>query len=67
MVFTKRVFKAILSLGKDFLKWPNAEERRGISQYFATEYGIAGCIGIVDGTPIHFAQKPAIDPEVYYS
>jgi hypothetical protein len=67
VLYIKRVFKAILHIKNEFIRWSNAIEREEISQRFAENDGLPGCIGIVDGTPIHFAQKPAVDPEVFFT
>ena len=63
--FTNRVFTAILSLEKEFVRWPNAHERKKISKRFQRRYGIPG-VGIIDGTHVIFAQKPHIDGETYW-
>lgn len=66
-LFTNRVFTAILSLEKQVVTWPNAEERIRISGRFDRKYGLKGCVGIIDGTPIVFSQRPHIDGETYWS
>ena len=57
----------LLSLKNEFLKWPDADERNMISSRFADKHGIPGAVGILDGTPVNFSQRPAIDGEVYFN
>ena len=64
-LYTQRVITAILSLGKDLLKWPTSAERLEHSQVMQEE-GIPGCIGFVDGTTIPLSQKPTIDGNLYF-
>ena len=66
-LFTQRVFTAILSYEKEFIKWPTPEERDKISKYMDEKHGMPGCIGFVDGTPVVFYQRPGIDGEVYWT
>lgn len=56
--FKQRCFKAILSMEKDFIKWPDEVERDVISSWFRVKHGIPNAVGIVDGTPVVFSQKP---------
>ena len=67
LLFTDRVFTAILSLKDKSIKWPNSRERRRISRAFAAKDGLENAVGVVDGTHIHFAWKPGIDGEVYWT
>ena len=43
------------------------EQHRKISQRFAAIHDLPSAVGIVDGTPINFAQRPGIDGEVWLS
>lgn len=65
--YTERIFEAILSLKNQVIKWPSAQERREISQRFDKKYGLPNAVGIVDGTPVVFSQRPAVDGEVYFT
>lgn len=65
--FTKRVFTAILSLKDQVIKWPNAKERRQISRRFARDHGLPNAVGIIDGTPVVYSQRPHIDGEVFWT
>lgn len=50
---TKRVFAAILKLGKKYIFWPDAVERREIVQRTAHE--LPNCIGYLDGCEIRLS------------
>ena len=62
---TRRVLQAIISLGKDYVVWPNAACRAEISDVMKGE-GFSGCIGFVDGTTIPLSQRPGYNGEVFY-
>ena len=62
-----RVITAILSIANDIIKWPDADERTAIKARFQRNHGILGAVGIIDGTPVVFAQRPSIDGEVFWS
>ena len=67
VAFTERVYTAILRLKKEVIRWPDADERRRLSAYMRTRYGIRGGILMVDGTPAVFSQRPAVDGEVWWT
>ena len=67
VAFVRRVTTAILAIAKDIMKWPNERERQVIKNRFKNDAGINGAIGIIDGTPVIFSQRPAIDGEVFWS
>jgi hypothetical protein len=52
---------ALLAQRDSFVKWPNRRQRRLLSNRFEQNYGLLHCVGIVDGTPIIFSQRPAED------
>jgi hypothetical protein len=66
-MFTDRVFKALLSKKDDVIAWPDAAERKQISDRMGEKYGLPGAVGIVDGTPVVFSQRPKIDGEVFWT
>ncbi|KAI9911877.1 hypothetical protein PsorP6_009292 [Peronosclerospora sorghi] len=66
-LYTDRVISALVRLASEFVLWPQPEERREISRRIAQRSGIVGAVGIVDGTHINFAQRPAIDRKVFFS
>ena len=65
--YMDRVVTAILALHDRFVKWPNAEERSKIKYRIRSKSGILGAVGIVDGTPVIFSQRPSIDGETFFS
>jgi hypothetical protein len=62
---TRRVLKAILSLGRRYVSWPDAAQRAQISEVMADK-GFPGCVGFIDGTTIPLFQRPGFDGEVFY-
>lgn len=65
--YTERVIAALLRLEGQYLRWPDPWARRGISRRFARDYGLPGAVGIIDGTPVHFWQRPGIDGENFFT
>jgi hypothetical protein len=63
--FKQRCFTAILSMEKEYIKWPDVAERDVISSWFRVKHGIPNAVGIVDGTPAVFAQKPGNKGQTY--
>ena len=66
-LYTQRVVRAVLDLKREFLRWPDAQERARTTARFQREYHLPNAIGVIDGTHIHFSQKPAVDGEVYWT
>jgi hypothetical protein len=64
--YTKRVIVALLSLTPEYISWPDANERRKIAAKFYHKHGLKHCVGVVDGTPVIFTQRPAVDGETFY-
>jgi hypothetical protein len=62
---TWRVLKAILSLGRRYVSWPDAAQQAQISEVMA-EQGFPGYAGFVDGTTIPLFQRPGFNGEVFY-
>lgn len=64
---TTRVFESILSLEKEFLKWPSDEERKQL--VLETFDELPHCIGYVDDTEVALQERPVwhMDPESYFS
>ena len=67
VLYCKRVVEAIMSMEEEFIRWPDSAERRIIAHRIEEDTGFPGCVGVVDGTHVHFAQRPAIDPECYWT
>jgi hypothetical protein len=65
--YSERVFIALLSLQDEVIKWPDAAERAATSRRFATDHGLPGAIGVVDGTPVNFFQRPHVDGETFWT
>lgn len=63
--FTDRVTEALLSIQKEIIKWPDEAEQ--IRARIRSKYGINGGVGIIDGTPVIFSQRPDVDGETYFS
>lgn len=61
--FTNRVIEFLCSLMRDWVCWPDAEERRKLG----TDSELKGCLGYVDGTDIPLAEAPSENKEVYWS
>lgn len=63
--FCRRVFSAVLNRRKQFLFWPDAEERRSIVS--STFHEMPHCVGYVDGTEVKLTDAPGDDPDAYLS
>lgn len=66
-LYVHRVLTAIVSLKSKFIRWPNAEQRKEISDSMDEEFALKGAVGIVDGTHFIFSQSPAINSEVFWT
>lgn len=64
--YTNRVITAIVSLSADYVYWPDEAQRRKLAAHFFSKHGLKNCVDIVDGTPVIFMQKPAVDGETFY-
>jgi DDE superfamily endonuclease len=53
-----RVVQAIISLEKEYLTWPDADERKVIAKAFQLINGFPRCVSIVDGTLLPLAFAP---------
>ena len=65
--FTERVYTAIRRLRRRVIAWPDADERKRISQRMDLKFGFPGAVGMLDGTPAVFCQKPGKDGEVFWT
>jgi hypothetical protein len=61
------VFTAFISQKGVHIRWPSVAERREIRNRFAQNHGMPGVVGVVDGTPVLFSQRPHIDGEVCWT
>lgn len=62
---TWRVFRCILALEDDYVKWPSDQEKAEI--ILETSHELPHCIGYLDGTEIPLQDKPMEDHVSYYS
>ena len=60
-LYRNRVVTAIRSLRNKVITWPDEKEKRRISRRIYKKYGFPNCVGIVDGTLLPLAFKPARD------
>src|SRR6184192_845590 len=56
-LFTNRIITVLLTVKRQWVTWPDAEQRREISQVMRQE-GFPGCVRFIDGTTIPLSQKP---------
>ncbi|POW16308.1 hypothetical protein PSTT_01455 [Puccinia striiformis] len=61
----RRVIKALVSLGRTYVRWPDAQRRAEISEVLRKE-GFEGCVGFVDGTTIPLFQRPGFDGKTFF-
>lgn len=59
-----KVVDFLISIAKDYIKWPNEEEKKQISVEFKKKHGFDGVIGLIDGSHIKI-NKPKEHHEVY--
>ncbi|KNF01695.1 hypothetical protein PSTG_05122 [Puccinia striiformis f. sp. tritici PST-78] len=62
---SRRVIKALVSLGRTYIRWPDAQRRAEISEVLRKE-GFEGCVGFVDGTTIPLFQRPGFDGKTFF-
>ena len=66
-VYKDRVVKAILDcLFNDYVKWPDPEECRIISERIRAEFGLPNCIGVADGMLLPLAFRPSTEDYADY-
>ncbi|TPX74451.1 hypothetical protein CcCBS67573_g04272 [Chytriomyces confervae] len=66
VLYCRRVVKAILLLQQQFVYWPNAQERRVLSQESEQRWGLLGAVISIDGTGVVFYKRPEKDGEVHF-
>lgn len=59
-----RVIEFLCSIKEEIIKWPNIQRRRTIQNAFASNDGIEGAIGAIDGSHIEIA-KPKENQDSY--
>ena len=66
-LYTRRSMAAILSLEKQLVKWPSAQEKLAIEERIFDKSGFPDCIGFVDGTLIVLDKRPTMAGSDYFS
>ena len=60
------ICQAILKLERQFIYWPNENERQALAMELAHDF--SNCIGFVDGTHVNLEEAPSVQhPEEYFS
>jgi hypothetical protein len=66
-IFIDRCTRAIKFIFEsEVISWPDANERKFISQRFQAKYGFSNCVGIIDGSVFPLAFKPSKYGEEYW-
>jgi DDE superfamily endonuclease len=65
--YRERVTTVIRSLSKEYIRWPDPEERKKISMEMLKQYGFPHCVMIADGTPTPLAFEPETEDAPDYS
>lgn len=65
--YRTRCVKAIRSLRKDVLYWPDEEERNQIAKRITTKWDIPNCVAIADGTLFPLMSEPQSSDAPDYS
>jgi hypothetical protein len=66
-IYKERCIEAILDcLYEGFVKWPDPDERRIISERIRADFGLPNCVGIADGTLLPLAFRPSTDDYADY-
>ncbi|KAI7950102.1 hypothetical protein MJO28_008923 [Puccinia striiformis f. sp. tritici] len=55
------------SVGIQYVSWPDTQGRRAIASRVDEFTGFRNCVGFIDGTLLPLYDRPAIDPQDYYS
>ena len=58
-LYRNRALHAVLQLHHEMIQWPNAAERAVIARRIQENYGLPGCVGIVDGTLFPLTYQPS--------
>ncbi len=64
--YRKRVVQALIDIRKEWIYWPDAEERKEIAQRIETLFHFPNCIGMMDGTLLPLAFEPSSDDAADY-
>ena len=66
LAYTERVIEAVLGVEADVIKWPDEQERRDHARFMDVQYRLKGCVGMVDGSCIVLATRPAVSGSDYF-
>jgi len=66
-LYTNRVIVALLSLEREWVRWPNEEEKKSIKRSIEEISGFPSCIGFVDGTHVGLFAEPVKHGEDYFN
>jgi hypothetical protein len=64
--YRKRVVKALIDIRKEWIHWPDEEERKEIAQLIETLFHFPNCIGMMNGTLLPLAFEPSSDDAADY-
>ncbi len=64
--YRDRVVRALNDLRREYVQWPNEEERREIASRIEKSFHFPNCIGLMDGTLLPLAFQPASDDYADY-
>ncbi|KAI8888300.1 hypothetical protein K501DRAFT_155224, partial [Backusella circina FSU 941] len=67
LTIMKRFIKVILSMHKDYIKWPKDGKKKLIIEEHRERSGFTGCIGFVDGSLLSLHEKPFFEPQSFYN
>ena len=56
-VYHDRFVKALIDLRGDYIRWPDEDERKGISERIESEFHFPNCIGFMDGRLFFFCRR----------
>lgn len=66
-LYRNRALCAVLSLRKELIKWPDANERKYIASKIQSDFTFPNCVGVVDGTLFPLAMQPQTKDFADYS
>ena len=64
--YRDRVVQALIALRKEYIRWPNEDERKEISDRIECKFHFPNCIGFMDGTLFPLALEPSSDDAADY-
>jgi hypothetical protein len=64
--YRKRVVQALIDIRKEWIHWPNEEERQQIAQRIEDLFHFPNCAGMMDGTLLPLGFEPTSDDAADY-